>query len=587
MKRSFFVILTIIISLFMFNNRVEAVSIYVECKAYPFSLGKLSSDYVRLTMEDGNTMDFGIGCGGPLGCEFYPLNTNDCWLKSNHIVAWCTNANRDEKSPSDIFKNGKCPQYLTVNLAEAALDSIPIVNVWNTFTSEMPFKVVRNVHIPEGDGETKNKSSIDKTEYVVYTFIDGDGKRRIIMEGYASSGAFAYVGPNIWNIDGDDVLKYQMYAIDDYKSNFWKVHEIHETRLIFSRATITGSNIFTKVNVCKNHTVEQCEYDHGYEVLLDSKDSNNNLFALVSEWYDENKDYINKNNNDIFHIIENKKLNQTAETIDMKLKEGKLYIFDEGYDVDNFISDLDSAFKALSYTYENGISYKDYNVDGGKTEIDDSVISKAYKDIFEQETLLGIAYSESDKFHINHKKLVSAFQSDIRNYLEKIIYGNQKMPEINVFNVDEKLNELTLLYFTAVKYINSNKSILNLNDEQILRIEELSDNFETLIENEEIDINPIADCKDLLGKDLIDKINSYLDVIKIVVPILVIGFGTLDFTKAIFSGEDDMKKAQQNFLKRIAIALVIFFTPMVVNLMLNLANKVWPIISPNACGLFE
>lgn len=94
---------------------------------------------------------------------------------------------------------------------------------------------------------------------------------------------------------------------------------------------------------------------------------------------------------------------------------------------------------------------------------------------------------------------------------------------------------------------------------------------------------PINDCEDLLGEELVDKINSVMNVIKIAVPIILIALGIMDFTKAVFSGEDEMKKAQKTFLKRIAAALIIFLSPILINLLLTVTNKVWNTINPNTC----
>ena len=86
---------------------------------------------------------------------------------------------------------------------------------------------------------------------------------------------------------------------------------------------------------------------------------------------------------------------------------------------------------------------------------------------------------------------------------------------------------------------------------------------------------------------MIDKIKSYTNIIKIVVPIILLGFGIVDFAKAVFSGsDDDMKKSQKNFIKRLGIAILIFFVPTIIDLLLAVANKVWGIISPDSCGLF-
>ena len=138
--------------------------------------------------------------------------------------------------------------------------------------------------------------------------------------------------------------------------------------------------------------------------------------------------------------------------------------------------------------------------------------------------------------------------------------------------------------YTAIAYLKSRANRLNLDEKQLV---EIYDKYVDLVDRENLDIYPVVDCETLLGEDLIKKINSYLNIIKIAVPIIVIGLGIADFTKAIFAGEEDMKKAQKQFIKRLIIAILIFLTPTLVNLLLSLANKVWTIISPNSCGIFE
>lgn len=91
-------------------------------------------------------------------------------------------------------------------------------------------------------------------------------------------------------------------------------------------------------------------------------------------------------------------------------------------------------------------------------------------------------------------------------------------------------------------------------------------------------------CEDLLGPELLNWINNLMNYVKIIVPILLIGFGIFDFTGAIFAGsEDDMKKSQSKFFKRIIAALLIFISPIIINLFLTLANEVWSFINPNTC----
>lgn len=58
---------------------------------------------------------------------------------------------------------------------------------------------------------------------------------------------------------------------------------------------------------------------------------------------------------------------------------------------------------------------------------------------------------------------------------------------------------------------------------------------------------------------------------KIVVPLLVIGLSIFDFIKAITGKDDkDMKKAFNRLLKRLALAVVFFFLPTLLNFLLDL-----------------
>lgn len=72
--------------------------------------------------------------------------------------------------------------------------------------------------------------------------------------------------------------------------------------------------------------------------------------------------------------------------------------------------------------------------------------------------------------------------------------------------------------------------------------------------------------------------------IRIIVPILLIVFGIIDFATAVFSSkEDDMKKRRETFIKRIVAAVLVFLAPILVNLLLNIANDAWNWINPDTC----
>ena len=74
-------------------------------------------------------------------------------------------------------------------------------------------------------------------------------------------------------------------------------------------------------------------------------------------------------------------------------------------------------------------------------------------------------------------------------------------------------------------------------------------------------------------------IGIILDIIKIAVPIILIIMGSIDFAKAIVAGKDDeIKKSQSTFIKRVIAAVIVFFVPTIVGLLLSLINQ-----DKNAC----
>lgn len=99
----------------------------------------------------------------------------------------------------------------------------------------------------------------------------------------------------------------------------------------------------------------------------------------------------------------------------------------------------------------------------------------------------------------------------------------------------------------------------------------------------EFDINNEPTCADyesIFGdKDDPESIrymlHTILQYVRIIVPILVILLGTIDFAKAVIAGkEDNMKKAQTDFIKRVVIGVAVFFVPLLVDIVMGLAEYV-------------
>ena len=66
-------------------------------------------------------------------------------------------------------------------------------------------------------------------------------------------------------------------------------------------------------------------------------------------------------------------------------------------------------------------------------------------------------------------------------------------------------------------------------------------------------------------------ISTIINIIKIAVPILLVIFGMLDLGKAVMAQkEDEIKKGQQTFVKRLIAAVIVFLVIFVVQIVIGL-----------------
>lgn len=86
----------------------------------------------------------------------------------------------------------------------------------------------------------------------------------------------------------------------------------------------------------------------------------------------------------------------------------------------------------------------------------------------------------------------------------------------------------------------------------------------------------IAGCDSFLGKNLAidvkiaNTVHIVVLVIQIVVPVVLVIFGMLDLMKAVISGkEDEIKKNQMTFVKRLIAAAIVFFVFVIVKLLIS------------------
>ena len=82
-------------------------------------------------------------------------------------------------------------------------------------------------------------------------------------------------------------------------------------------------------------------------------------------------------------------------------------------------------------------------------------------------------------------------------------------------------------------------------------------------------------CTGVFDAKFLEILNNYVYVpIKWATPILLLLLTSLDFAKIVFNGKkEEMDKAKNNFLKRFVAALIIFFAPDVIKLIVDLVQQ--------------
>ena len=93
-------------------------------------------------------------------------------------------------------------------------------------------------------------------------------------------------------------------------------------------------------------------------------------------------------------------------------------------------------------------------------------------------------------------------------------------------------------------------------------------------------------CEELFDSSIIELINDILKYTKYIVPGIILVLGTLDLFKAVIAGkEDEMKKAQKTFIKRVIIGVCVFLVPVFINAIIWIANIAWQGLGYATCSL--
>ena len=566
-KKILLTIITILLSTLLFTNKARAEqAMGLKCNITESTYSE-NFTYSKITSNDTGEQIFAVFTDNK-GTHFWNYLDNVrsfstiprmVWIDGMSITDYADLEDSMKASYSFNFNNtfgeGYCPKHIRKALS-----------------SNTEFLIDRTAPV-------ETVSYLKNPRYIIYSYTDEEGDTKKIAEGYTDKGAYAFVGPDIVLTIKDEIMGHQEKLIKSKNvgyTNYFKVDENYNSLLI------AGNGQTGDYSVCKGKSEEWCEQNKNFKILISNSSKGKlNLEKTIAEWLGtENNESQFAVYDDIISLTKNVEFMNTLNELKESLSEGKEYDFDN-IDMDDFIAKLNSGVSALDKAFS--AEFTDCGYKGSKTDITSSITScLVYSDMLGIRNLVEIADEQSGQNMLNQKHIISEIYKDVRETAEKELI--KKNYSVNILDSSDSLSEYTELMYTAIAYLKSRANRLDLDEKKLI---EIYDKYADLVDRENLDIYPVVDCETLLGEDLIKKINSYLNIIKIAVPIIVIGLGIADFTKAIFAGTEDMKKAQQQFMKRLIIAILIFLTPTLVNLLLSLANKVWTIISPNSCGIFE
>lgn len=230
----------------------------------------------------------------------------------------------------------------------------------------------------------------------------------------------------------------------------------------------------------------------------------------------------------------------------------------------------------LTKTFDDAFAYAKLNSNGSHGSCKVDKLPSKYNKICEYENkssgdYIYILYNNNESRILYNRigKGTTVIDSNIENKLGGITYINElgkisSCPSNIFLNYSEEKNNANAdgiqnIYTFQPKYKN----------EKTVSYTKLScsNNTGTIDQNT---------CEYLIDPDLEEIINMILKIIGIAVPILLIGLVTYDIATAVLAGDEKaVNTAKTRAIKRIIIAIVIFFVPMIMNLIFGLVNNIW------------
>lgn len=171
--------------------------------------------------------------------------------------------------------------------------------------------------------------------------------------------------------------------------------------------------------------------------------------------------------------------------------------------------------------------------------------------------------------HKNYKKVESSYKTASADKL-KSLYNTLVM-------VDAKMMELETnkdfpCYFFETTETKGYKGETNIAKSQVANLKQkVSDKYQ---ENNSWGCDALFGANYLKNSKTYQEIVKIVNIIKIIIPALLILYGTFDFAKATISSDtEEMKKCQVKFIKRVCIGVAIFFIPTLINVIIGLMSN--------------
>lgn len=192
-------------------------------------------------------------------------------------------------------------------------------------------------------------------------------------------------------------------------------------------------------------------------------------------------------------------------------------------------------------------------------------------------------------FEMNYKEYANASEKDFENSVttafEKNFLSGNKMPSFiqknSAWKNGIKNANLERARDEFKRQVDADKTLSDKEkDDYKSKIDsnysKSQSGFNKAIDDMSIEVadnSSFKSCQDILGANVYKILQKFFKMIYVIIPFLVLVLGMLDLGKAVLSSkEDEMRQAKKRFTKRIAMGLLVFIVPTIINILFYVVN---------------